>query len=186
MLPRTPIQCILQRTRYHTFRYFRSHSRHHRAAKTWSVNTVNGSFSPAIIDIASGDTVRWPNADGPDHAFVQTEPGYRSCTPKSGGFNPGRKTVGKSYRCTFQSEGEVSYKGGIGASYAKLNSTGTIYVGPRLADAVIEKINAACGEPTTTVSGSTSATETATTAGAASTLHGATTTLSSITSAIPT
>ncbi|KAF9351717.1 hypothetical protein BGX26_010340 [Mortierella sp. AD094] len=159
------------------------------AAKTWDVNIVNGSFSPAIIDIALGDTVRWPNTDGPDHAFVQTEPGYRSCTPLSGGFNSGRKTVGQSYQRTFQSEAVVNYKDGIGANCAKLNSTGTIYVGPRLADAPIETTSAAGGVATTTVSGSTSATGTATTTtGTASTSTGVTTTLTSThtTSATPT
>ncbi|KAF9377051.1 hypothetical protein BGX21_003299, partial [Mortierella sp. AD011] len=134
------------------------------AAKTWDVNIVNNPFSTAIIDIAPGDTVRWSNADGPDHAFVQTEPGHRLCTLTSGGFNSGRKVVSKSYQHTLQSEGKVSYKDNSDASCAKLNSTGTIYVEPRPADAIIEKINAAYGELTTTLSGSTSATETANTA----------------------
>ncbi|KAF9112258.1 hypothetical protein BGX27_003731, partial [Mortierella sp. AM989] len=129
------------------------------AAKTWDVNIVDGSFSPAIIDIAPGDTVRWPNNDGPDHAFVETAPGYRSCAPKAGGFNSGRKTVGESYQRTFQSQAVVNYKDGIGSNCAKMNTTGTIYVGPRPDDAPTETTEAA-GGATSTSSGSASATGT--------------------------
>ncbi|KAG0029602.1 hypothetical protein BGZ82_007838, partial [Podila clonocystis] len=42
------------------------------AAKTWDVNVVSGLFSPQDLDIAPGDTVRWPNNDGGDHAIVET------------------------------------------------------------------------------------------------------------------
>ncbi|KAF9433294.1 hypothetical protein BGZ76_009634 [Entomortierella beljakovae] len=99
------------------------------AVKTWDVNIINNSFSPAIIEIEIGDTVRWPNNDGPDHIFVETIPGYRSCTSKQGGFNSGPMPDSQSYQRTFQNEGVVNYKDGNGSNCDKHNTTGTIYVG---------------------------------------------------------
>ncbi|KAG0337574.1 hypothetical protein BG000_005251 [Podila horticola] len=100
------------------------------AAKTWDVNVVNGLFSPQELDIAPGDTVRWPNNDGADHAIVETVAGARSCNNKPGGFNSGRKTKGQAYERIFPTAGAVNYKDGIGANCVK-GASGTIYVGPR-------------------------------------------------------
>ncbi|KAG0095818.1 hypothetical protein BGZ93_005405, partial [Podila epicladia] len=100
------------------------------AAKTWDVNVVNGLFAPPELDIAPGDTVRWPMNDGADHAIVETIAGPRSCTNKPGGFNSGRKTKGQAYERVFPTATVVNYKDGIGFNCAK-GATGTIYVGPR-------------------------------------------------------
>ncbi|KAG0030026.1 hypothetical protein BGZ81_003128 [Podila clonocystis] len=102
------------------------------AAKTWDVNVVKGMFSPQELDIAPGDTVRWPNNDGADHAIVETNAGARTCNNKAGGFNSGRLTKGKAYQRTFRVAGTINYKDGIGANCVK-GATGTIYVhtGPR-------------------------------------------------------
>ncbi|GJJ74694.1 hypothetical protein EMPS_07052 [Entomortierella parvispora] len=97
------------------------------AAKTWDVNVVNGKFSPQELDIAPGDTVRWPNNDGADHAIVQTNSGARSCNNMAGGFNSGRKTKGQAYQRTFAKATTVNYKDGIGANCLK-GAQGTIYV----------------------------------------------------------
>ncbi|KAG0018254.1 hypothetical protein BGZ82_000495, partial [Podila clonocystis] len=83
------------------------------AAKTWDVNVVNGLFSPQELDIAPGDTVRWPNNDGADHAIVETNPGARTCNIKAGGFNSGRKTRGQAYQRIFPVAATVNYKDGI-------------------------------------------------------------------------
>ncbi|KAF9314299.1 hypothetical protein BG003_004305 [Podila horticola] len=99
------------------------------AAKTWDVNVVNGLFSPQELDIAPGDTVRWPNTDG-DHALVETNPGNRTCNSKAGGFNSGHLTKGQAYQRIFPTASVVNYKDGIGAACIK-GATGTIYVGPR-------------------------------------------------------
>lgn len=100
------------------------------AAKTWDVNVVNGLFAPQELDIAPGDTVRWPMNDGADHAIVETVAGPRSCKNKPGGFNSGRKTKGQPYERIFPTATVVNYKDGIGSNCAK-GATGTIYVGPR-------------------------------------------------------
>ncbi|KAG0016592.1 hypothetical protein BGZ81_011142 [Podila clonocystis] len=100
------------------------------AAKTWDVSVLNGMFSPQELDIAPGDTVRWPNNDGGDHAIVETVAGARSCNNKAGGFNSGRKTKGQAYQRVFPTATVVNYKDGIGSNCAR-GATGTIYVGPR-------------------------------------------------------
>lgn len=100
------------------------------AAKTWDVNVVNGLFSPQEVDISPGDTVRWHNNDGTDHAVVETNSGARSCNSKAGGFNSGKKTKGQAYEHVFPNATVANYKDGIGASCLK-GATGTIYVGPR-------------------------------------------------------
>ncbi|KAF9406068.1 hypothetical protein BGZ94_003256 [Podila epigama] len=97
------------------------------AAKTWDVNVVNGMFSPQELDIAPGDTVRWPMNDGADHAIVETTSGARTCNNKAGGFNSGRKTKGQAYQRTFRTVGHVNYKDGIGANCVR-GATGTIFV----------------------------------------------------------
>ncbi|KAG0050231.1 hypothetical protein BGZ83_005003 [Gryganskiella cystojenkinii] len=97
------------------------------AAKTWDVNVVNGKFSPQELDIQPGDTVRWPNNDGADHAIVQTTNGARSCNNLAGGFNSGKKTKGQAYQRTFPTATTVNYKDGVGANCMK-GATGTIYV----------------------------------------------------------
>ncbi|KAG0078911.1 hypothetical protein BGZ93_010210 [Podila epicladia] len=100
------------------------------AAKTVDVNIVNGKFSPQEVDIAPGDTVRWPNADGGDHAIVETNPGIRNCTTKVGGFNSGRLPKNQAYQRVFPTAGVINYKDGIGANCIK-GASGTIFVGPR-------------------------------------------------------
>ncbi|KAF9354994.1 hypothetical protein BGX34_010707 [Mortierella sp. NVP85] len=101
------------------------------AVQTWDVNIVDGMFEPAILNIAPGDTVRWPLNDGADHAIVQTIDGARSCISKiSGRFNSGRKTPGKAYQQTFRQASVVNYKDGIGANCFK-GAVGTIFVGSR-------------------------------------------------------
>ena len=104
------------------------------AAKTWDINVVNGLFSPQEVEIAPGDTVRWPNNDGVDHAIVETNTGARSCNAKAGGFNSGKKIKGQFYERIFPNATVVNYKDGIGANCVK-GATGTIYVGPRLSSA---------------------------------------------------
>ncbi|KAF9902490.1 hypothetical protein EC991_004822 [Linnemannia zychae] len=98
------------------------------AAKTWDVNVVNGLFSPQELNIAPGDSVRWPNNDGADHAIVQTNNGARTCNNLAGGFNSGRKTKGQAYQRTFPTAGSINYKDGIGANCIK-GAVGTINVG---------------------------------------------------------
>ncbi|OAQ32932.1 hypothetical protein K457DRAFT_277089 [Linnemannia elongata AG-77] len=98
------------------------------AAKTWDVNVVNGLFSPQELNIAPGDSVRWPNNDGADHAIVQTTAGARTCNNLAGGFNSGRKTKGQAYMRTFPTAGAINYKDGIGANCVK-GTVGTINVG---------------------------------------------------------
>ncbi|KAG0374110.1 hypothetical protein BGX24_010834 [Mortierella sp. AD032] len=98
------------------------------AAKTWDVNVVNGLFSPQELNIAPGDSVRWPNNDGADHAIVQTNNGARTCNNLAGGFNSGRKTKGQAYQRTFPTAGVVNYKDGIGANCVK-GAVGTITIG---------------------------------------------------------
>ncbi|KAI9240512.1 MAG: hypothetical protein BYD32DRAFT_408328 [Podila humilis] len=100
------------------------------AAKTYDVNVVNGLFSPQELDIQPGDTVRWPNNDGANHAIVETVAGARSCNNKAGGFNSGTKTKGQAYQRTFPKNTVVNYKDGVGANCIN-GATGTIYVGPR-------------------------------------------------------
>ncbi|KAF9390323.1 hypothetical protein CPB97_009541 [Podila verticillata] len=97
------------------------------AAKTWDVNVVNGIFSPQELDIAPGDTVRWPNNDGTDHAIVQTTDGARTCNSTAGGFNSGVKTKGQSYQRVFPAAATVNYKDGVASNCAK-GATGTIFV----------------------------------------------------------
>ncbi|KAF9422044.1 hypothetical protein BGZ94_008679 [Podila epigama] len=99
-------------------------------AKTVDVNVVNGKFVPQDVDIVPGDSVRWPNNDGADHAIVETIPGARTCNNKAGGFNSGRKTKGQAYQRIFRTAGVVNYKDGIGANCLN-GATGTIFVGPR-------------------------------------------------------
>ncbi|KAF8945305.1 hypothetical protein BGZ47_002898 [Haplosporangium gracile] len=98
------------------------------AAKTWDVNSVNGLFSPQELNIALGDTVRWPNNDGADHAIVETNTGARTCNNLAGGFNSGRLTNGQAYNRTFHTAGVVNYKDGISANCIK-GAVGTINVG---------------------------------------------------------
>ncbi|KAG0011544.1 hypothetical protein BGZ81_002116, partial [Podila clonocystis] len=105
----------------------RSISRHR--ALTWDVSVLNGMFSPQELDIAPGDTIRWPNNDGGDHAIVETVASARGCNNKAGRFNSGRKTKGQAYQCTFTAT-VVNYKDGICSNCAR-GATGTIYVGPR-------------------------------------------------------
>ncbi|KAG0360256.1 hypothetical protein BC939DRAFT_435578 [Gamsiella multidivaricata] len=133
------------------------------AAQTYDVNIVNGKFSPQVLDVAPGDTVRWPLNDGADHAIVQTEPGPRSCNSLPGGFNSGRKTSGQSYQRTFPNQTVVNYKDGIGANCAN-GATGTIYVGPRPANATEtgSSTTAATATTTSTVSASSTMTSTMT------------------------
>ncbi|KAF9902648.1 hypothetical protein BX616_001860 [Lobosporangium transversale] len=132
------------------------------AAKTWDVKIDDGKFSPSILDISPGDTVRWPLDDGGDHAIVETIPGPQSCTAKSGGFNSGRKTAGQPYQRTFPVQGVVNYKDGIGANCAKNNTVGTIYVGPRPSDAVppapVTSITSAMSSASASASASVSST----------------------------
>ncbi|KAF8932268.1 hypothetical protein CPC16_006307 [Podila verticillata] len=97
------------------------------AAKTWDVNFVNGTFSPQELDIAPGDTVRWPNNDGANHAIVQTIAGARNCTSMPNGFNSGVKTKGQAYERVFPNATTINYKDGVDANCAK-GATGTIYV----------------------------------------------------------
>ncbi|KAF9087406.1 hypothetical protein BGX23_008161 [Mortierella sp. AD031] len=98
------------------------------AAKTWDVNFVSGRFSPEVLNIAPGDSVRWPNNDDADHAIVQTNNGARTCNKLSGDFNSGRKTKGQIYQRIFPTAGSVNYKDGIGANCIK-GAVGTINVG---------------------------------------------------------
>ncbi|GJJ68237.1 hypothetical protein EMPS_00583 [Entomortierella parvispora] len=98
------------------------------AAKTWDVNVVNGLFSPQVLNIAPGDSVRWPNNDGANHAIVETNAGARSCNNKAGGFNSGTKTKGQAYQRSFPKATTVNYKDGVGANCIK-GATGTIIVG---------------------------------------------------------
>ncbi|KAF9380277.1 hypothetical protein CPC16_010382 [Podila verticillata] len=123
------------------------------AAKTWDVNVVNGTFSPQEINIAPGDTVRWPNNDA-DHAIVETNPGARSCVAKAGGFNSGTKTKGQEYQHIFPNATVVNYKDGVGANCSK-GATGTIYVGPHPSG------SPASGSTSTTTSANRAATRTA-------------------------
>lgn len=104
------------------------------AAKTWDINVVNGLFSPQEVEIAPGDTVRWPNNDGVELAIVETNSGARSCNSKAGGFNSGKKIKGQPYQRVFPNATVVNYKDGIGANCVK-GATGTIYVGPRSSSA---------------------------------------------------
>ncbi|KAF9315841.1 hypothetical protein BG006_003685 [Podila minutissima] len=102
------------------------------AAKTWDVNIgANGQFSPQEIDIAPGDTVRWPNTDGGDHAIVETIAGPRGCINKPGGFNSGRLPKNQAYARIFPTAGTVNYKDGVGANCLTKDASGTIYIGPR-------------------------------------------------------
>ncbi|KAF9919117.1 hypothetical protein BGZ65_012310 [Modicella reniformis] len=104
------------------------------AAQTWDVYIVDDVFSPQVIDIAPGDTVRWLLTEDDDdyHAIVQTVDGPRSCTSKPGGFNSGRKSPGETYQQTFFDDGMVvNYKDGIGANCLEDGAMGTIYVGAR-------------------------------------------------------
>lgn len=102
------------------------------AAKTWDVNIgANGQFSPQEIDIAPGDTVRWPNADGGDHAIVETMSGPRTCINKPGGFNSGRLPKNQAYQRVFPTAGTVNYKDGVGANCVSKGASGTIFIGPR-------------------------------------------------------
>ncbi|KAF8985696.1 hypothetical protein BGZ46_002441 [Entomortierella lignicola] len=127
-------------------------------AKTWDVKIVNGAFSPSSLDIAPGDTVRWVNNDGAQHAFVETDSG---CIPKVGGFNSGSKPIGQPYVRTFHSEGVVNYKDGIGANCAKLNSIGSINVSAKIS-------GQANGLAATTITASDSASATGTATDSAS------------------
>ncbi|KAF9182835.1 hypothetical protein BGZ51_009210 [Haplosporangium sp. Z 767] len=97
------------------------------SAKTWDVNIVNGLFDPPQLDIAPGDTVRWPMTGGGEHAIVQTVDGAPSCNNKAGGFNSGPKTEGQAYERTFPNAGIINYKDGIGANCLK-GAMGTIFV----------------------------------------------------------
>ncbi|KAF9130174.1 hypothetical protein BG015_004040 [Linnemannia schmuckeri] len=98
------------------------------AAKTWDVNFVNGLFSPQELNIAPGDSVRWPNNDGAEHAIVQTNAGARTCNNLAGGFNSGSLTKGQAYQRTFPTASVINYKDGIGANCVK-GAVGTINVG---------------------------------------------------------
>ncbi|KAG0294906.1 hypothetical protein BGZ96_000230 [Linnemannia gamsii] len=97
------------------------------AAKTWDVNVVNGLFYPQELNISPGDTVRWPNNDGGNHAIVQTTAGYRTCNKLAGGFNSGTKTKGQPYQRTFPRAGTTNYKDGVGSNCVN-GATGTIIV----------------------------------------------------------
>ncbi|KAG0222812.1 hypothetical protein BGW42_006319 [Actinomortierella wolfii] len=120
------------------------------AAKTWDVTWDNGIPKPQELDILPGDTVRWPNADG-SHAIVETIPGPRTCTAKTGGFNSGTKPQGQAYQRTFPTAGVVNYKDGIGTNCQR-GAMGTIYVGPRPANATATPSGTATatGAPTPT------------------------------------
>ncbi|KAG0322725.1 hypothetical protein BGZ99_003163 [Dissophora globulifera] len=98
------------------------------AAQTWDVGFSNNTFDPQIINIAPGDTVRWPNTDGADHAIVQTTAGNQTCTSQPGGFNSGTKTNGQAYERTFSTNGTINYKDGVGANCLK-GAVGTINIG---------------------------------------------------------
>ncbi|KAF9919722.1 hypothetical protein FBU30_010613 [Linnemannia zychae] len=98
------------------------------AAKVWDVNFVNGLFSPQVLNIAPGDSVRWLNNDGGDHAIVQTNSGSRTCNNLAGGFNSGVKSKGETYQRTFPNAGSVNYKDGVGANCVK-GAVGTINIG---------------------------------------------------------
>ncbi|KAF8925367.1 hypothetical protein EDD21DRAFT_351315 [Dissophora ornata] len=140
------------------------------AAQTFDVIFVNGTFSPKVLDISAGDTVRWPNDDGAIHAIVETIPGPRSCTSKQvGGFNSGPKTQGEAYLRTFHVQAVVNYKDGIGANCIN-GATGTIYVGPRPSNATgdtgstttqsMSASSTVSSSVTTSVSGTTVTTQT--------------------------
>ncbi|KAG0339314.1 hypothetical protein BG004_006869 [Podila humilis] len=133
------------------------------AAKTWDVNFANGKFTPQDLDILAGDTVRWPNDDGAEHAIVETGAPNPSCTSKAGGFNSGSKTKGQAYQRTFSQNSTVTYKDGIGAN-CQNGAYGTIYVGPRPAGAPKpnETTKASTTTGTSTATGTTTGTSTAT------------------------
>ncbi|KAF9970988.1 hypothetical protein BGZ73_006124 [Actinomortierella ambigua] len=97
------------------------------AAKTVDVNWANGVPNPQDVNIMPGDTVRWPNNDGADHAIVQTVDA-KSCVSKPGGFNSGRKTPGQAYQRTFPAAGTFFYKDGIGANCVTKKAFGSIVV----------------------------------------------------------
>ncbi|KAG0310934.1 hypothetical protein BGZ97_012227 [Linnemannia gamsii] len=97
------------------------------AAKTWDVNIVNGLFSPQELNIAPGDSVRWPNNDGGDHTIVQTTAGARTCNELARGFNSGPLAKGQSYQRAFPTAGVFNYKDGIIANCVK-GAVGTITV----------------------------------------------------------
>ncbi|KAF9577133.1 hypothetical protein BGW38_007856 [Lunasporangiospora selenospora] len=97
------------------------------AARTWDVNWVNGVPQPQVLNISAGDTVRWPNNDGPDHAIVQTANGARSCNNLAGGFNSGTLTRGQAYNRTFNDVSAINYKDGVGNN-CQSGGQGTINV----------------------------------------------------------
>ncbi|KAG0254609.1 hypothetical protein BG011_005631 [Mortierella polycephala] len=97
------------------------------SAKTWDVNINNNKFDPQELDVAPGDSVRWPMTGSGDHAIVQTNDGAPSCNSKAGGFNSGRKTQGQAYQRTFPNATTINYKDGIGANCLN-GAKGTIFV----------------------------------------------------------
>lgn len=56
-------------------------------------------FSPAVINVAVGDTITFTNMDGAPH----------TATAKNGAFDTGRLSKGKSAKVTISAAGEVSY-----------------------------------------------------------------------------
>lgn len=119
-------------------------------AKTWEVTEANNRFSPQELDIAPGDTVTWTCTDN-STAIVETNPGARSCTAKTGGFNSGKKLQGQIYSRTFPAQAVVNYKDGLGSNCAN-GATGTIYVGPRPADNPNNSTSTSSGTATATSS----------------------------------
>lgn len=56
-------------------------------------------FSPAVVNVAVGDTITFTNMDSAPH----------TATAKNGAFDTGRLSKGKSAEITISSAGDVSY-----------------------------------------------------------------------------
>ena len=68
-------------------------------AGTHAVDVLDGSFSPATLTIAVGDTVTWTNADDSPHTV----------TAGSGRFDSGTMEAGASFSYTFDEAGTFAY-----------------------------------------------------------------------------
>lgn len=69
--------------------------------QTWNVNITNFTYSPQILAIAAGDTVRWTNLDNRTHTATANLTGET--------FDSGNLTLDQTFTWTFDEPGTVAY-----------------------------------------------------------------------------
>jgi plastocyanin len=81
---------------------------------THEVSLAGRAFSPAVLEVAVGDTVTWINDDDTDHTVSATD----------GAFDSGALAEGASFSFTFDTPGEFPYQ-----CFFHTDMTATVIVG---------------------------------------------------------